>query len=59
MSFTHDLTKLERENQKKLVMEAKAMSDPAKNLVYKVRGPPWRIVEIKKEGQAKGGGKSK
>lgn len=55
LSFTSDMTKLEREQQRKLVVEAKRMEaeDGEKNR-YRVRGPPWdmRVVRIEKKVRA-------
>lgn len=51
LSFTHDMTRLEREQQKKLVVEAKRKEaeDGGKSR-FRVRGPPWdmRIVKLEK-----------
>lgn len=50
VSFTHDLTKKEREYQKKLIVKAKEKTEASKGkMVYKVRGPPWKIIEIDPE----------
>ena len=51
LGISHDMSKQERENNKKLLNEAKRLSDEEQgNWVYKVRGPPWnlKIVKIKK-----------
>jgi len=51
VSVSNDLTKTERENEKKLWEEAKNMTtkDTSGNYQYKVRGPPWsrKIAKLK------------
>ena len=53
MSITNDLSQEERDENRKLVMQAKQLNeeDNSSEWVYKVRGPPWdrRIVRLKKE----------
>ena len=52
LSFTHDMTKLERDQQRKLVGEAKKREkeDGGKNR-FRVRGPPWdlKVVMLEKK----------
>ena len=50
ISMSDDLTKEERERDKKLRQQAKEMSDTSGLEVFKVRGPPWdrRIVQVNK-----------
>lgn len=52
LSFSNDMTKLEREENRRLVEEAKKMeNDDASGLwSYKVRGPPWsrKITKLPK-----------
>ena len=51
VSVSNDLTKTERENEKKVWEEAKKMTtkDTSGNYQYKVRGSPWsrKIVKLK------------
>ena len=43
LSVTHDLTKAQREEDKKLIERAKNMEDmETGNFIYRVRGPPWK-----------------
>lgn len=48
ITFSHDYTELEREENKKLQDEAKEKSKKEPGVVYRVRGPPWarKIVRI-------------
>ena len=50
--INHDMTKAERENSKKLYMEAKRRqdSDASGNWIFKIRGPPWdlKIIRVKR-----------
>ncbi len=52
VGVANDLTKTERENEKRLWNEAQKLQKGAKgkDFLYKVRGPPWarKVVEIKK-----------
>ena len=43
ISITHDLTKKEREELRKLISEAKRKEqcDPSRTYIYWVHGPPW------------------
>ena len=51
ISVNHDMTKQEREENKKLISEAKELqdNDESGNWIFKVRGPPWdrKIRKIK------------
>lgn len=53
LSITNDMTADEREENRRLVEEAKKKSqeDTSGHWIYKVRGPPWhrRVVRLKKE----------
>ncbi len=52
ISLTYDMTPKEREQQKKLVAEAKNRQESeGGRWLYKVRGPPWAMKIIKKEGK--------
>ena len=52
ISLTYDMTPKEREQQKKLVTEAKKKQEAeGGRWLYKVRGPPWAMKIIKKEGR--------
>ena len=46
----HDLTKTQRENDKKLRDEAKLKEEQSGEFYFKVRGPPWdrKIIQIRK-----------
>ena len=45
---TNDLTKSERENERKLFLEAKQLEEDSQGLhKFKVRGPPWQRHIIK------------
>ncbi len=48
--LANDLTKSEREAEKKLYLEAKELKEKSGEYTFKVRGPPWarRIVKLKK-----------
>ena len=51
VSFTHNMTKLEREQQNKLVTEAKRLeAEAGGKWRYRVRGPPWDMKITKKAG---------
>ena len=53
ISITYDMTPKEREQQKKLVVEAKKKQESeGGRWLYKVRGPPWAMKIIRKEGRA-------
>ena len=43
----HDMSKEDREADKKRVVEAKEMSESSKKFLYKVRGPPWARAIVK------------
>lgn len=50
--IANDLTKVEREIERKLYMEAKDLQSKEKgNFLYKVRGPPWarRVAKLPKD----------
>ena len=48
ISISHDMTKEEREQNKKLLTEAKKLQDEDQgNWTYKVRGPPWDLKIVK------------
>jgi hypothetical protein len=53
ITIINDMTKLERENEKKLVEEMKTKNNakPQGEYYYRVRGPSWdrKVVEIKKK----------
>ena len=50
LSFTHDMTKLEREHFKKMVVEAKRLeADSVGKFRFRVRGPPWDMKIFKRE----------
>jgi hypothetical protein len=55
VSFNHDMTPLEREQNKKLVEEAKSLAkkDETGQWLYRVRGPPWdrKILKTRKKGE--------
>ena len=49
VSFTHDMTNLEREQKNKLVTKAKGLeAEAVGKWRYRVRGPPWDMKIIKK-----------
>ena len=55
ISLTYDMTPKEREQQKKLVGEAKKkQQSEGGRWIYKVRGPPWAMRIIKIEGKKPG-----
>ena len=52
ITLSHDMTRTERQEDKKLYEEAKEMEIKSKgNVLYKVRGPPGarRIIKLQKE----------
>ena len=50
LSFAYDLTKLEREQQKKLLTEAKKRDqEEGGKWKHRVRGPPWDLKIVRKE----------
>ena len=59
ISINHDMTKLEREQNKKLVAEAKDMASNDKSGLwyYRVRGPPWerKIVQVPRQQEPRRG----
>lgn len=52
MSITNDLTKKQREQEQKLLTEAKNLTEAGRGL-FKVRGPPWarKIIQVKRRDQ--------
>jgi protein-tyrosine-phosphatase len=54
VSIVHDMTKIEREQNKKMVTEAKKRTseDKSGEYVYRVVGPPWarKIKQVAKPG---------
>ena len=53
VNVSNDLTKAERENEKKLWIEAKKLQEKEESgeYIYRVRGPPWarKVVKMKKD----------
>lgn len=50
VSITNDLTKEQREQEKKLLLEAKNLTDSGRG-IFKVRGPPWarKVIQVKRQ----------
>ena len=47
LGVAYDMSKDEREIVRKMVNEAKDKTKQSTNWIFKIRGPPWNLREIK------------
>lgn len=54
VSITNDLTKTQREQENKLFLEAKNLTDSGRG-IFKLRGPPWarKVIQVKRQTENK------